>query len=151
MIPSWVLDVLGVMAQLFIVLVGAIAALIVLFWLIDSNQRADAVRRNYPVVGRFRSLFIRLGEFFRTYMFALDREELPFNRAEREAVNRMSQGHGNIIPFGSTKLLTPVGTVLFVNCAYPVLEQDVAQTQPCEFGPYADTPYMAPRSSIFPA
>ncbi|WP_430431114.1 FMN-binding glutamate synthase family protein [Oceanicaulis sp.] len=147
MIPSWVLDILGVMAQLFIVLVGVVAALIVLFWLIDSNQRADAVRRNYPVVGRFRSLFIRLGEFFRTYMFALDREELPFNRAEREAVNRMSQGHGNIIPFGSTKLLTPAGTVLFVNCPYPVLEQDVAQTQPCEFGPYADKPYLAP--SVF--
>ncbi len=76
-------------------------------------------------------------------MFALDREEMPFNRAEREAVARMSRGTGNIIPFGSTKLLTPPGTVLFVNCAYPVLEQDVAETQPCEFGPYCEKPYHA--------
>ena len=124
MVPSWALDVLGVMAQLFILLVGLFAALIVLIWLADRTQTADAVRRNYPVVGRFRSLFIKLGEFFRAYMFALDREEMPFNRAEREAVARMSRGTGNIIPFGSTKLLTPPGTVLFVNCAYPVLEQD---------------------------
>ena len=88
MVPSWALDVLGVMAQLFILLVGLFAALIVLIWLADRTQTADAVRRNYPVVGRFRSLFIKLGEFFRAYMFALDREEMPFNRAEREAVAR---------------------------------------------------------------
>ena len=147
MVPAWALDVLGVMAQLFILLVGLFAALILFMWLADSTQTADAVRRNYPVVGRFRALFIRLGEFFRTYMFALDREEMPFNRAEREAVARMARGTGNIIPFGSTKLLTPPGTVLFVNCPYPVLEQDVAETQPCAFGPYCETPYHAP--SVF--
>jgi len=143
MVPAWVLDVLGLMAQLFILVVGVVMALIVVVWIIDSNQSADSIRRNYPVVGRFRSLFIKLGEFFRAYFFAMDREEMPFNRAEREAVGRMAEGRGNIIPFGSTKLLTPVGTTLFVNCPYPVLEQDYAPTQPCVFGPYADTPYEA--------
>jgi len=144
MVPAWVLDILGVLAQLFILVVGAFMALILFWWVIDSNQSSDSVRRNYPVVGRFRSLFIKLGEFFRAYFFALDREEMPFNRAEREAVSRMSSGEGNIIPFGSTKLLTPAGTTLFVNCAYPVLEQDYAQTQTCRFGPYVDNPFDAP-------
>ena len=147
MAPAWVIDVLGVMAQLFIFVVGLGAALVVIWWIIDANQSRDAVRRNYPVVGRFRGLFIKLGEFFRAYCFAQDREEMPFNRAEREAVYRMAEGRGNIIPFGSTKLLTPVGTTIFVNCPYPVLEEDKRETQPCRFGPYAEHPYDAP--SVF--
>ena len=30
--------------------------------------------------------------------------------------------------FGSTRDLRPVGTVMFVNCPYPILETDVAPT-----------------------
>lgn len=147
MVPSWVIEVLGVLAQLFIFVVGAAAALVLIAWILDANQSRDSIRRNYPVVGRFRSLFIKLGEFFRAYFFAMDREEMPFNRAEREAVYRMADGRGNIIPFGSTKLLTPAGTTLFVNCAYPLLETDRAETRPAVFGPHCQTPYAAP--SVF--
>ena len=147
MVPSWVIEVLGVLAQLFIFVVGAAAALVLIAWMLDANQSRDSIRRNYPVVGRFRSLFIKLGEFFRAYFFAMDREEMPFNRAEREAVYRMAGGRGNIIPFGSTKLLTPAGTTLFVNCAYPLLETDRAETRPAVFGPHCRTPYAAP--SVF--
>ena len=39
--------------------------------------------RNFPVIGRFRYFFEHLGEFFRQYFFAQDREEMPFNRAQR--------------------------------------------------------------------
>lgn len=147
MIPVWVVDVLNVLVQLFILVVGIGALLIVVWWFIDSNQSRDAVRRNYPVVGRFRGLFIKLGEFFRSYLFAQDREEMPFNRAEREAVYRMAEGRGNIIPFGSTKLLTPAGTSIFVNCPYPVLEADRVETEPALFGPHCRQPYMA--GSVF--
>lgn len=147
MAPAWVINVLSVMAQLFILMAGLGVLLVVIWWIIDANQSRDAVRRNFPVVGRFRGLFIRLGEFFRAYLFTQDREEMPFNRAEREAVYRMAEGKGNIIPFGSTKLITPVGTTLFVNCAYPVLEEDKGETAPCRFGPHAEQPYDAP--SVF--
>ena len=147
MVPSWVIEVLGVLAQLFIFVIGVAAALGLFAWIADANQSRDSIRRNYPVIGRFRGLFIKLGEFFRAYLFASDREEMPFNRAEREAVYRMAAGKGNIIPFGSTKLLTPAGTTLFVNCAYPVLETDRAETEPAVFGPDCRTPYAAP--SVF--
>ena len=53
-------------------------------WIHDRYfQSAHAVRRNYPLLGRFRYFFERMGEFFRQYFFAMDREELPFNRAQR--------------------------------------------------------------------
>lgn len=147
MVPSWVIEVLSVLAQLFIFVVGVGAACLLIAYVVDANQSRDSIRRNYPVVGRFRGLFIKLGEFFRAYFFAMDREEMPFNRAEREAVYRMADGKGNVIPFGSTKLLTPAGTTLFVNCAYPLLETDRAETQPAIFGPHCRTPYAAP--SVF--
>jgi len=46
----------------------------------DVTQTQQTIRRNYPVLGRLRYRFEHLGEFFRQYFFALDREELPFNR-----------------------------------------------------------------------
>ena len=42
-------------------------------FLVDVLQTRDAVRRNFPVLGRFRSLFSSLSEFFRQYFFAMDR------------------------------------------------------------------------------
>ena len=52
---------------------------LLLLYLIDRNQSRHALRRNYPVLARFRYLFEHLGEFFRQYFFAMDREEMPFN------------------------------------------------------------------------
>jgi len=107
----------------------------------DIVQRKDAIRRNYPVIGRFRYLFTRLGEFFRQYFFALDREEMPFNRAERDWVYRSSIGADNTVAFGSTRNLTPVGTVIFVNCSFPTLEEHALDAPEVTIGPYAQTSY----------
>ncbi|WP_420430267.1 FMN-binding glutamate synthase family protein [Hyphobacterium sp.] len=144
MLPIWAMEVLSILTQLFILAVGFIVLVVIVIYIRDISQTRDAVRRNYPVVGRFRGLFTTLGEFFRQYFFALDREELPFNRAERDWVYRSSRGHGGTISFGSTKPLTPVGTAIFVNCPYPVLEDDIAPTEPLRIGPHARQPYDAP-------
>lgn len=75
---------------------GIIAAII--FFIVDVTQSKDAIRHNYPVIGRFRDLFTRLGEFFRQYFFALDREEMPFNRAERDWIYKSAKGKPNTLP-----------------------------------------------------
>ncbi|MEH6404930.1 MAG: FMN-binding glutamate synthase family protein [Sneathiella sp.] len=130
-------------STMFIVLIGiAVLTLLVLF-ILDISQTKDAVRKNYPVLGRFRYLFSTLGEFFRQYFFAMDREELPFNRAEREWVNRAAKDESNTVAFGSTKNLTPVGTAIFVNCPFPTLDEDAVDMQPVEIGPYCREPYNA--------
>ena len=49
--------------------------------------------------------------------------------------------------FGSTRDLRPVGTYIFVNCPYPVLETDVAPTKSLTIGPHARHPYST--DSIF--
>ena len=144
MLPDWAMDTLAILTQVFIFSLGLGVLMAAVIFVIDVSQTRDAVRRNYPVVGRFRGLFTALGEFFRQYFFAMDREELPFNRAEREWVYRSSKGEGGTIAFGSTKLLTPAGTAIFVNCPYPVLEDDIAHTKALQIGPFARQPYDAP-------
>ncbi len=138
-----ILSVLSTLTYILVFLLGlGLASVIVLFF-VDITQKQDAVRRNYPVIGRFRHLFSSLGEFFRQYFFAMDREEMPFNRAEREWVGRAAKGKGNTIAFGSTKNLDPAGTPIFVNCPFPTLEKDAAETATCTLGPYCEKPFEA--------
>ena len=136
-------ETLQIFASIFVFAVGIIVLLIILMFIADITQTKDAVRRNYPVLGRFRYLFSTLGEFFRQYFFAMDREEMPFNRAEREWVYKSSSGKDNTIAFGSTKSLSPVGTVIFVNCPFPKLDEDAVETPSVQFGPYCSNPYDA--------
>ena len=144
---SFALTVFNVMAQIFVALVGLGVLLVAVFYVIDRTQTEHAVRRNFPVIGRFRYLFEHLGEFFRQYFFAMDREEMPFNRAERSWVYRAAKDEDSMIAFGSTRDLRPVGSVLFVNCPYPTLEKDTLDTSSVTLGPYCETPYQT--DSVF--
>jgi glutamate synthase domain-containing protein 2 len=138
---------LGVMVELFIVLVGLGVLALLVMYVIDRTQKKHAVRRNFPVIGRFRYFFEHMGEFFRQYFFAMDREEMPFNRAERSWVYRAAKNEDSTIAFGSTRDLRPPGTVLFVNYPYPTLEEDTLATSSIVFGPHAEKPYAT--DSVF--
>ncbi len=50
------------LSALFIFVIGCAALLVVILFIIDLSQTRDAIRHNFPVIGRFRSLFSRLGE-----------------------------------------------------------------------------------------
>ena len=142
---SFVTEILSLMAYLFVLAIGLGILWVAVLFVIDITQTQSAVRRNFPVVGRFRGLFERLGEFFRQYFFAMDREEMPFNRAERSWVYRAAKGVDTTVAFGSTKDLRPVGTLIFVNCPYPTLEKDAAETAECTIGPQSEHPYTTDR------
>ncbi|NOX81633.1 MAG: FMN-binding glutamate synthase family protein [Alphaproteobacteria bacterium] len=142
-LQSFTLDALRILSMAFIFIVGLVFLALITMYVVDATQSKDAIRHNYPVVGRFRDLFTRLGEFFRQYFFALDREELPFNRAERDWIYKSAKGRSNIHPFGSTRNLTLVGTPIFVNCAFPRLDEEARDPPPVEFGPYTPNPYLA--------
>ncbi len=139
---TYVDTVFTVMAELFIWLVGLGVVWVAILYVLDRRQTASAVRRNYPVIGRFRYLFEHLGEFFRQYFFAMDREEMPFNRAERTWVYQAAKDVDTTVAFGSTRDLKPVGSVLFVNCPYPTLEKDTSDPGPVKIGPFCRTPYI---------
>lgn len=134
---------LAYLSTLFIFLIGLLVLVVLLLFIKDVTQTKDAIRRNYPVIGRFRYLFSNLGEFFRQYFFAMDREEMPFNRAEREWVYKSSKAIDNTMAFGSTKNLTPPGTALFVNCPFPTLDEQATTAPALIIGPYCKQPYEA--------
>ncbi|BFM49159.1 FMN-binding glutamate synthase family protein [Marinomonas sp. THO17] len=100
--------------------------LVVMYW-VDTHQTTHTIRRNYPIVGRFRYLFEHLGEFFRQYFFAMDREERPFDRAERSWAYRAAKKVDATIAFGSTRSLDTSGDIYFLNCAFPTLAEDAVQ------------------------
>ncbi len=138
---SFALTVFTVMAQVLVWVIGLAVLAIIVMYIVDRTQTEHTVRRNYPVIGRFRYLFEHLGEFFRQYFFAMDREEMPFNRAERSWVYQASKGVDTTVAFGSTRDLRPVGSALFVNCPYPTLEEHALDTSFVKIGPYCEQPY----------
>lgn len=143
-IQSWV----EVIADVAIIALGALflISLVVaaVLWLQDRFfQKTHTIRRNYPLIGRFRYFLEHLGEFFRQYFFAMDREELPFNRAQRAWVYRAAKDLSTMVPFGSTKNMLAAGRVIFLNDPYPTLDSGAAETLPMMIGPYARMPYVA--------
>lgn len=144
---AWTEYVLQGLIYLFVLAVGIVALALLVMLIVDRTQTRDAIRRNYPVIGRFRHLFTTLGEFFRQYFFAMDREELPFNRAQRHWIERAADGHGNTVAFGSTRDLRVPGTPIFVNSAFPPLDDQATPAPPMFIGPDTRHPYLAP--SIF--
>ena len=142
---SLVSEILSIFSALFVIALGLGAVSVAVMYVVDVTQTTHAIRRNYPVVGRFRYGFESLGEFFRQYFFAMDREELPFNRAERAWAYRAAKGVDSTVAFGSTRDLRPAGTAIFVNAAFPGLDDEHQQTAAVTIGPNCRTPYTTDR------
>jgi glutamate synthase domain-containing protein 2 len=129
---------IGTLAALL--LVGVVAFLFIR----DITQKKHGVLRNYPVIGHFRYFFEQLGEYFRQYFFAGDRDEMPFNRATRGWVYRLAKNEGGIIGFGSTYDLHQPAALIFVNHPFPVLEEERQPTPTLVLGQgYCREPFEA--------
>ncbi len=136
---------IDILARLFLLAIGmAVLALFVLL-LVDLAQTANAVRRNYPVIGRFRRVFEILGEFMRQYMFAMDREEMPFNRAQRNWVGRALSSGPMTVAFGSTRETRWPGTSIFVNAPFSLLDEECRATSEVTVGEGGPNPYRTNR------
>lgn len=122
-----------------LIIVGIIS--VVVMYIVDRTQTKHTIRHNFPVVGRFRYIFEHLGEFFRQYFFAMDREEMPFNRAQRSWVYRAAKNADRTLAFGSTRDLTKSGTIIFANAPYPRQTEEKTQPEPVQIGPFCDHPY----------
>ena len=137
----WLVVLVETFAALFLLLLAITVVVVAVVWVVDRNQTSNAVLRNFPVVGHFRYWFLHLGEFFRQYLYSSDREEMPFNRAERVWVYRAAKNAENTNAFGSTRDLRAEGVPFFVNAAFPALGDHHVEPQPVRIGPYAREPY----------
>lgn len=140
----FIVPVLEVAALVFVLALGILFFTVVVMYILDVTQSEQAVRKNFPVIGRFRYVFEHIGVFFRQYFFAMDREELPFNRAQRSWVARAAKNIDATLAFGSTRPLNVPGSVLLVNSVFPKLEAEAIKSErsPITFGKgYATHPY----------
>jgi len=136
------MDTLRVFALNFLEVASLVMALAIVaalvavacMYIADVTQTKQTIRRNYPVIGRFRYFFEHIGEFFRQYFFALDREELPFNRAQRSWVYRAAKDIDSMVAFGSTNPLNHPGDIIFLNGLFPPLEEEIEPRSAITFG-----------------
>ncbi len=134
-------QIIQILVGLFIIVSGVVIVTLAVLYFKDRTQTKSTLKRNYPLLARFRYLFEHLGEFFRQYFFAGDREELPFNRAERSWVYRAAKNVDSTVAFGSSRDVRVPGTVYFVNCPFPTLDVDAAKPAVVKIGPYCRHPY----------
>src|SRR3990167_2773936 len=120
-----------------------IILMLIIAYVHDVMQKQDTILRNYPVIGHIRYIAQDLGVYLRQYFYSRDREELPFNRDQREWVYHAAENVDTTIGFGSTRDLRPPGTILFVDAPFPVLGTNVVETRPITFGPQTKNPYSA--------
>ena len=142
-IPKYLIVALEVGVSVFAILLVLALITVCVLYFVDRSQTSQAIRRNYPVIGRFRYLFEHLGEFFRQYFFAMDREELPFNRAQRSWCYRAAKNVDNTTAFGSTRDLKRQGAIFFVNCPYPTLSEHAVLPKLVTIGEGCSKPYEA--------
>ena len=133
--------ILEIFASLFVFTAGIGAISLVIMYFTDKYQTRHTIRRNYPVIGRFRYMFEHIGEFFRQYFFAGDREEMPFNRAQRAWVYRAAKNVDRTVAFGSSKSIRERGSILFLNCPYPTLSEEAQEIDSVLIGSYCEHPY----------
>lgn len=126
-------------------MLGLVIVGMIVFWFIqDVTQKKHSVLRNYPVIGRLRYIFERQGKYFRQYFFTNDRDEMPFNRATRGWIYKNAKNKGSLVGFGSTNDLRQPGSIIFVNAAFPIQEEDQLPTPSLHIGQgYCEYPFEA--------
>ena len=100
--------------NVLIISLGLILAVLLVIFIRDFTQKKNSVIRNFPVMGHFRYILIKLGAPIRQYLIASNREELPFNRSQRNWIDNSADGDNNYEGFGTDKDLYNPGHV-FIN------------------------------------
>ncbi len=129
-----------VLASLILLGIAAIAVIFIL----DITQTKQAIRRNYPVIGRLRYLFEHLGVFSASTFSPWTARSCPLTAPSARRVVRSAKNVDPTLAFGSTKPINQPGTILFLNSMFPKLDEEanLEKHEPIVFGAgFAEEPY----------
>jgi len=110
------------------IVLAALGVILVVVFVYDVLQVRHPVLRIFPILGHIRYFLIEIGPELRQYLVAQNREELPFNRAEREWIYRSAEKENNYFGFGTDDQVYGIG--------YPVIKHAVF---PYDASPYTGT------------
>ena len=88
----------------------------------DILQKDHAILRIFPIVGHFRYILESIGPGIRQYWVADDKEEMPFNRAERSWIYSTSKKQKSTFGFGTTEQLYEIGYPIIKHATFPFKE-----------------------------
>lgn len=74
---------------------------LILLGLYDYFQKRRAIRRNFPLLGRFRTLFESIRPEIQQYFIESNLEGVPFSREQRSLVYQRSKNQLDSLPFGT--------------------------------------------------
>ena len=107
---------------------GVAAGLLAAVALYDRNQRAHAIMRNFPIVGRFRYWFERFGPPLRQYIVTGNDEERPFSRDQRRWVYASSKKENAYFGFGTDNDLEQTPNYLVIRqSTFPISSPHAGQ------------------------
>lgn len=93
----------------------------VILWLaiIDLIQTKQAIRRNYPVIGRLRYMLERIGPELRQYIVTDNDEERPFSRDQRRWVYATAKKDNQYFGFGTDNKMDLPQYLLIRHAPFP--------------------------------
>ncbi len=120
------------LASTFIFIFGIIIGLILLaaivffiyLILFDQWQKKHSILRNYPLLGRVRYFFEKIGPELRQYWFSNDTEGKPFSRDDYEHIVRSAKYKRDVIGFGSRRDFEEEGYYI-KNAMFPKLTEEL--------------------------
>ncbi|MEK4030580.1 MULTISPECIES: FMN-binding glutamate synthase family protein [Bacillaceae] len=87
------------LAVIFIIFIS----FLVYMMLFDRNQKSHSILRNYPLLGRIRYFFEKIGPEMRQYWFNSDTEGRPFSREDYEHIVKSAKYSRDVVGFGSKR------------------------------------------------
>src|SRR5699024_5890939 len=117
-----IMIVIGFIVVSIVVLILLITGIYIFF--IDRTQRQHPVLRNYPIVGRARYFFEKIGPELRQYFFNNDRESKPISREEYGHIVKKAKYKRDVEGFGSQRDFEKAGYYIR-NSMFPKLTEEL--------------------------
>ncbi|MFT5196227.1 MAG: glutamate synthase domain-containing protein 2 [Candidatus Promineifilaceae bacterium] len=108
----------------------------------DYFQTSQAIKRNFPIVGRFRYLFETIRPEIYQYFVESDTDGVPFDREQRSLVYQRAKNVRDTIPFGTKKDLYQAGYE-WVNHSLAPVHLNAEDMRITIGGPDCKQPYSA--------
>ncbi len=85
----------------------------------DVTQNAQAIRKNFPIIGNFRYLFEEIRPEINQYFVESNTDGKPFSREQRSIVYQRAKKQTDTIPFGTQQNVYADGYEYLTHSIYP--------------------------------
>lgn len=120
-----VADIMTIIGFITVAVVVIILVIIGIYlYSVDRSQKQHPVLRNYPVVGRARYFFEKIGPELRQYFFNNDNEGKPFSRRDFQHIVKKAKYKRDVLGFGSQRDFDEPGYYVR-NAMFPKLTEEL--------------------------